>query len=151
MLPARTVVLTAPLSFLTWPVEINRQVLPLGLDLIVQGFDEITHGNQPDQLSLVDHRQLAHLVPRHFAHHFVHNILGATTDGIGGHDLIALSFLKRHRPWFISWSNKALATVPSLSGMVGRFLKPQVRAQHERPGFLTARDHVKRPLRLATC
>src|SRR5271157_574441 len=60
--------------------------------------------------------------------------------------LIAVSFLKRRRPWSIGWSNNALATVPSLSGMVGHFLKPQFRAQHERPGFLTARDHVIRPL-----
>ena len=30
--------------------------------------------------------------------------------------LIAISFLKGRRPWFINWSNKALATVPSLSG-----------------------------------
>jgi len=63
--------------------------------------------------------------------------------------LIALSFLKKRRPWFISLSNKALATVPSPSGMVGHFLKPQFRAQHERPGFLTARNHVIRPLGLA--
>ena len=63
--------------------------------------------------------------------------------------LIAVSFLKRRRPWFISWSNNALATVPSLSGMVGHFLKPQFRAQHERPSFLTARNHVRRPLGLA--
>jgi hypothetical protein len=33
--------------------------------------------------------------------------------------------------------------------MVGRFLKPQFRAQHERLGFLTARNHVRRPLVLA--
>ena len=52
---------------------------------------------------------------------------------------IARSFLKRRCPWFISPSNKALATVPFPSGMVGRFLKPQFRAQHERPGFPTAR------------
>ena len=63
--------------------------------------------------------------------------------------LIALSFLKRRRPWFISWSDNALATVPSLSGMVGRFLKPKSRGQHERSGFVTASDHVKRPLGLA--
>jgi len=63
--------------------------------------------------------------------------------------LIAISFLKKRRPWFISWSNKALATVPSLSGMVGHLLKPQFRAQHERSGFLTARNHVRRPLGLA--
>ena len=63
--------------------------------------------------------------------------------------LIAVSFLKRRRPWFIGWSNNALATVPSLSGMVGRFLKPKSRGQHERPGFVTASDHVKRPLGLA--
>src|SRR5271157_2316286 len=35
--------------------------------------------------------------------------------------------------------------------MVGYFLKPQLRAQHERPGFLTARDHVKRPLGPRAC
>ncbi len=35
------------------------------------------------------------------------------------------------------------------SGMVGHFLKPQFRAQHERLGFLTARNHVRRPLGLA--
>src|SRR5271157_734959 len=62
--------------------------------------------------------------------------------------LISLSFLKRP-PWFIGWSNNALATVPSLSGMVGNFLKPQFHAQHERLGFLTARNHVRRPLGLA--
>src|SRR5271163_4826217 len=56
--------------------------------------------------------------------------------------LIALSFLKRRRPWFTSLSNNALATVPSLSGMVGHFRKPQFRAQHEWFGFLTARNHV---------
>ena len=33
--------------------------------------------------------------------------------------------------------------------MVGHFLKPQLRARHERPGFLTARNHVRRPLGLA--
>ena len=62
---------------------------------------------------------------------------------------MALSWFKRRRPWFINWSNNALATVPFPSGMVGRFLKPQFRAQHERPGFLTARNHVRRPLGLA--
>ena len=51
--------------------------------------------------------------------------------------------------WFISGSNKALATVPFPSGMVGRVLKPQLRAQHEWPGLVTACDHVKRPLGLA--
>src|SRR5271165_59966 len=64
----------------------------------------------------------------------------ASLNGIG---------FKRRRPWFINWSNNALATVPFPSGMVGRFLKPQFRAQHERPGFLTARNHVRRPLGLA--
>ena len=64
-------------------------------------------------------------------------------------DPIALSWLKRRRPWFISWSDNALATVPSLSGMAGRFLKPKSRGQHERSGFVTASDHVKRPLGLA--
>jgi len=63
--------------------------------------------------------------------------------------LIVLSLLKGRRTWFISGSNKALATAPFPSGMVGRFLKPQIRAQHERPGFVTAYDHVKRPLGLA--
>ena len=62
---------------------------------------------------------------------------------------MALSWFKRRRPWFINWSNNALATVPFPSGMVGRYLKPQFRAQHERPGFLTARNHVRRPLGLA--
>ena len=57
---------------------------------------------------------------------------------------MALSWFKRRRPWFINWSNNALATVSFPSGMVGRFLKPQFRAQHERPGFLTARNHVIR-------
>ena len=46
-------------------------------------------------------------------------------------------------------SNKALARVPFPSGMVGRFLEPQLRAQHEWPGLVTARDHVKRPLGVA--
>ncbi len=63
--------------------------------------------------------------------------------------LIAFSFLKKHRPWFISSSNNALATVSSLSGMVGHFLKPRFRAQHERFGFLTTRNHVRRRLGLA--
>jgi len=63
--------------------------------------------------------------------------------------LIALSFLKKRRPCFISSSNNALATVSSLSGMVGHFLKPRFRAQHERTGLLTARNHVRRPLILA--
>ena len=51
--------------------------------------------------------------------------------------LIALSFSKK-RPCFINSSNNALATVSSLSGMVGHFLKPRFRAQHEQPGFLSA-------------
>ena len=45
--------------------------------------------------------------------------------------------------------DKALATAPSPSGMVGRFLKPQIRAQHEWPGFVTANDHIGRPPGLA--
>src|SRR5512147_106075 len=57
--------------------------------------------------------------------------------------------LEEAQPWFISLSNKALATVPSPSGMVGHYLKPQFRAQHERLGFLTGRNHVRRPLGLA--
>jgi len=39
--------------------------------------------------------------------------------------------------------------VPFPSRMVGWFLKPQFRAEHERPGFLTARNHVRRRLGLA--
>lgn len=62
---------------------------------------------------------------------------------------IAFSLLKRRHPWFISWSNNALATASFHSGMVGRFLRSQFRAQHERPGLVTASDHVERPLSLA--
>src|SRR5208337_481093 len=81
-------------------------------------------------------------------------VAGSTTSRAGRAAIavfahIALSLIQGRRPWFISWSNNALATVPSLSGMVGHFLKPQFRAQHERPGFLTARNHVRRPLGLA--
>ena len=50
--------------------------------------------------------------------------------------------------WFISPSNKALATGPFPSGMVGRLLKPQIRVQHEWSGFVTAGDHFKRRLGL---
>jgi hypothetical protein len=45
--------------------------------------------------------------------------------------LIAVSFLKRRRPWFISLSDKALTKVPSPAGVVGRLLKLQARVQHE--------------------
>jgi hypothetical protein len=81
-------------------------------------------------------------------------VAGSTTSRAGRAAIavsahIALSLFQGRRPWFISWSNKALATAPFPSGMVGRFLKPQIRAQHERPGFVTAYDHVKRPLGLA--
>jgi len=62
---------------------------------------------------------------------------------------IARSFSETRCPWFLSPSNRALATAPFPSGMVGRFLKPKTRAQHERLGFLTANDHVERPLGLA--
>jgi hypothetical protein len=34
----------------------------------------------------------------------------------------------------------------SLEGWSAVFLKPPVRAQHERPGFPTANDHIERPL-----
>jgi hypothetical protein len=34
----------------------------------------------------------------------------------------------------------------SLPGWSAVFLKPQFRAQHERPGFPTANDHIERPL-----
>ena len=61
---------------------------------------------------------------------------------------IKFSLCQTRRTWFISRSNNPLATVPLPSGMVGRFLKPQIRAQHERLGFVTACDHVKRPLGL---
>jgi hypothetical protein len=44
--------------------------------------------------------------------------------------------VERRRAWFISRSNKALTTVPFPSGMVGRLLKPQLRAQHEWPGLV---------------
>jgi len=44
---------------------------------------------------------------------------------------ITLPLFQRRHTWFISRSNKALATAPFPSGMVGRFLKPQIRAQHE--------------------
>ena len=60
-----------------------------------------------------------------------------------------LSLLRGRRTWFISPSNKALATVPFPSGMVVRFLKPQNRVQHEWPGFVTACAHFERPLGLA--
>ena len=68
---------------------------------------------------------------------------GSTTSragraGIAVFAHIALSLFQGCRTWFISGSNKALATAPFPSGMVGRFLKPQIRAQHERPGFVTA-------------
>ena len=55
---------------------------------------------------------------------------------------IVVSFFKRRPSWFIGWLNKALAPVPSRSGLVGRYLKPQFRARHECSGFLTASDHV---------
>ena len=55
---------------------------------------------------------------------------------------IVVSFFKKRPSWFIGWLNKALAPVPSRSGLVGRYLKPQFRARHECSGFLTASDHV---------
>jgi hypothetical protein len=45
--------------------------------------------------------------------------------------LMADSFLKRRRPWFISLSDKALTKVPSPAGVVGRSLKLQARARHK--------------------
>ena len=72
----------------------------------------------------------------------------AERAGIAVSAHMALSQLKRRRPWFISPSNKALATVPFPSGMVGRFLKPQFRAEHEWSGVVTASDQIKRPLGL---
>ena len=56
---------------------------------------------------------------------------------------MALPRLKRRRTWFISPSNKALATVPFPSGMVGHFLRPQIRAGDEWPGVVTASDHIQ--------
>ena len=62
---------------------------------------------------------------------------------------IALSFSQRRRAWFISRSNKALATVPFPSGMVGRIWSRKFVFQDEWAGLVTASDHVKRPLGLA--
>jgi hypothetical protein len=70
---------------------------------------------------------------------------------VNGRDLrMTLLFSKRHPPWFTSSSNNALATAPSPSGMVVRFLKPSSRGLHEQPGLLTVRSHIKRPLDLAS-
>jgi hypothetical protein len=55
---------------------------------------------------------------------------------------IARSFVKTRRPWFLSPSDKALATAPFPSGMVGRFREAQFRDEHERLGFSTANDHI---------
>jgi hypothetical protein len=69
----------------------------------------------------------------------------AEPAGIAVSAHMALSQLKTRRPWFISRSNKALATVPFLSKVVCRRPKPEFRAEHERPGFLTACDHLEQP------
>ena len=61
-------------------------------------------------------------------------------------DPIALSWLKRRRPWFISPSNKVLATATdSGRGWSAVARKPEVRAEDGRLGFLTACDHLERP------
>ena len=39
-----------------WPVDIGRQMLILGLQLVVQRLDQIAHTHHPDQHSVVDHR-----------------------------------------------------------------------------------------------
>ena len=62
---------------------------------------------------------------------------------------IAHSLSQECRPWFISQSNKALATVPFLNGMVGRIWSRKFVFQDEWAGLVTASDHVKRPLGLA--
>jgi hypothetical protein len=69
----------------------------------------------------------------------------AEPAGIAVSAHMALSQLKRRRPWFISRSNKALATLPFLSKVVCRRPKPEFHAEHERPGFLTACDHLEQP------
>jgi hypothetical protein len=56
---------------------------------------------------------------------------------------------KGRRTWFISASNKTLATVPFPAGMIGRSLRPQIRVQHERSGVVTAGDQFRRPLGLS--
>ncbi len=54
---------------------------------------------------------------------------------------IARSFAETRCPWLLSPPNKALATAPFHSAMVGRFPEARLRFQHERPGFPTANDH----------
>ena len=56
---------------------------------------------------------------------------------------------KGRHTWFISASNKTLATVPFPAGMIGRSLRPQIRVQHERSGVVTAGDRFRRPLGLS--
>jgi len=46
---------------------------------------------------------------------------------------IASPLLKGRQTWFISESNKILATVPSPAGMIDRSLRPRIRVQHEGP------------------
>ena len=59
---------------------------------------------------------------------------------------IAHSFEKSRCPWLLSPSNKALATAPFPSGMVGRFPEAPISRRHERPGLPTANNHIERPL-----
>ena len=51
--------------------------------------------------------------------------------------------------WFISASNKILATVPIPAAMIGRSLRPLIRVQHERSGVMTTSDQFRRPLGLS--
>jgi hypothetical protein len=56
---------------------------------------------------------------------------------------------KGRSTWFISTSNKNLATAPFPAGMIGRSLRPHIRVQHERSGIVTAGDQFRRPLGLS--
>jgi hypothetical protein len=69
-------------------VEIVHQVLVFSLDLRVKRLDQVTDGNQPDQLTTIDHRQLTDVVFGHFSNGFCQGSFRAAGDGVGGLDFL---------------------------------------------------------------
>jgi hypothetical protein len=78
----------------TGSVEVIDQVLVFGLDLVVEELDDVSDGDDADELVVALDGELADLVAGHLAHDFMDVVVEVAGNGVASHHLMNLAVME---------------------------------------------------------
>jgi hypothetical protein len=76
-------------------MDVRLEVMILHRQLIVLALDDVADGDEADDQSLFEHRQVTDAMLGHEAHRVFHGIAGRAGDDVGGHHMSDANFIQR--------------------------------------------------------